>query len=97
MYTKKKLKLFRIIKRFEDIVFSLSVLIFLSPIIILSSLVSFLLQGCPLLYVSRRMVGIEKEINIAKFRTMVKDAKSEKYGLEKKYMKEGFLDIPMSS
>ena len=43
------------------------------------------------------MVGIEKEINIAKFRTMVKDAKSEKYGLEKKYMKEGFLDIPMSS
>ena len=25
------------------------------------------------------MVGIEKEINIAKFRTMVKDAKSETY------------------
>ena len=28
---------------------------------------------------------------------MVKDAKSEKYGLEKKYMKNGYLDIPLSS
>ena len=97
MCTQKISKYFRVIKRFEDIVFSLSVLIFFSPILILSCLVSFLLQGWPIFYVSRRMVGIEKEINIAKFRTMVKDAKSEKYGLEKKYMKEGFLDIPMSS
>ena len=34
------------------------------------------------------MVGLNKVISIVKFRTMVRDAKSEKYGLEKKYMKE---------
>ena len=28
---------------------------------------------------------------------MVKDAKSAKYNLEKKYMKEGYLDIPLTS
>jgi lipopolysaccharide/colanic/teichoic acid biosynthesis glycosyltransferase len=43
------------------------------------------------------MIGLNKEINIIKFRTMVRDAKSKKYGLEKKYMKNGYLDIPMAS
>ena len=28
---------------------------------------------------------------------MVKDANSEKYGLEKIYMKDGYLDIPIES
>ncbi len=87
----------RILKRIEDIIFSLSVLVILSPILFLLSLVSFLLQGWPIFYVSRRMVTVKKEINIIKFRAMVKDAKIEKYGLEKKYMKKGYLDIPLSS
>jgi len=55
------------------------------------------MQGWPIFYVSKRMVGLNKEIKIFKFRTMVKDAKSEKYGLEEKYMINGFLDIPLDS
>lgn len=43
------------------------------------------------------MVDIDNEIKVIKFRTMVKDAKSEIYGLKKKYMKDGYLDIPLSS
>ena len=86
-----------IIKRAEDIIFSLLILVILSPILFLLCLVSFLAQGWPIFYVSRRMVTAKKEINILKFRTMVKDAKIEKYGLERKYMKKGYLDIPLNS
>jgi len=43
------------------------------------------------------MVDSNKEVSIIKFRTMVRDAKSDKYGLEKKYMKDGYLDIPLAS
>ena len=43
------------------------------------------------------MITETKEIQIIKFRTMVKDAKSKKYGLEKKYMVKGYLDIPLEA
>jgi lipopolysaccharide/colanic/teichoic acid biosynthesis glycosyltransferase len=85
------------LKRIEDIVFSSITLIILSPVLILLSIVSLLMQGWPVFYISKRMVGINKVISIIKFRTMVKDAKSDKYGLEQKYMKEGYLDIPLDS
>ena len=88
---------YKILKRIEDIIFSLLVLIIFTPVLILFSIVSLLLQGWPIFYISKRMVGLNKEINIIKFRTMVRDAKSEKYGLEKKYMKNGYLDIPIES
>ena len=55
------------------------------------------MQGFPIFYISKRVIGINKVITIIKFRTMVKDAKSEKYQLEKKYMKDGYLDIPLDS
>ena len=97
MIENKIIILFKILKRFEDIIFSLLVLIIFTPVLILFSIVSLLLQGWPIFYISKRMVGLNKEINIIKFRTMVRDAKSEKYGLEKKYMKNGYLDIPMES
>ena len=97
MIENKIIILFKILKRFEDIIFSLLVLIIFTPVLILFSIVSLLLQGWPIFYISKRMVGLNKEINIIKFRTMVRDAKSEKYGLEKKYMKNGYLDIPIES
>ena len=89
--------IYRFFKRIEDIFFAFLVLILFSPILIIFSIVSLLLEGWPIFYISKRMVGIKKEIKIVKFRTMVKDAKSEKYGLEKKYMKNGYLDIPLES
>ena len=88
---------YRLIKRIIDIILSLLTLIFFLPILIQLFLISFLLQGWPVFYISKRMIGPENEINIYKFRTMVKDAKSAKYNLEKKYMKEGYLDIPLTS
>ena len=97
MIENKIIILFKILKRFEDIIFSLLVLIIFTPVLILFSIVSLLLQGWPIFYISKRMIGLNKEINIIKFRTMVRDAKSEKYGLEKKYMKNGYLDIPIES
>ena len=88
---------YKFLKRIEDIVFSLFILIIFSPVLILFSIASLLLQGWPVFYISKRMVDLNKVISIVKFRTMVRDAKSEKYGLEKKYMKDGYLDIPLES
>ena len=43
------------------------------------------------------MVSEKKLIKIVKFRSMVKDAKSNKYNLAEKYMKNGYLDIPLTA
>ena len=88
---------YKFFKRIEDLFFALSVIIIFSPVLILVSIISFFLQGWPIFYVSKRMVGKNTQINIVKFRTMVKDATSKKYGLEEKYMKDGYLDIPLNS
>ena len=68
-----------------------------SPIFFLVIIISLLIQGIPIFYKSSRMVDVNKFIKIIKFRTMVKNANDEKYGLEDKYMKDGYLDIPISS
>ena len=60
-------------------------------------MISLIMQGWPIFYTSKRMVSVNKTISIIKFRTMVMDAKSDKYELEKKYMKDGYLDIPLKS
>ena len=88
---------YKIIKKIEDIFFSSTILIIFTPIIIIISVISFLMQGWPIFYISKRMVTETKEIRIIKFRTMVKDAKSDKYKLEKKYMVKGYLDIPLNA
>jgi lipopolysaccharide/colanic/teichoic acid biosynthesis glycosyltransferase len=93
----KKQIFYRIIKKVEDIVFSVSTLIVFLPIIIIIIIISFFIQGRPVFYISDRIVGLEKRIRIIKFRTMVKDALDPKWGLEEKYMKDGYLDVPVFS
>ena len=88
---------YRLIKKIEDIIFSLSVLILFSPLLILIPIISIFVQGFPIFYISKRMISDSKEISIIKFRTMVKDAKSKKYDLDKKYMSNGYLDVPLDS
>jgi len=88
---------YRSIKKVEDIVFSLSTLIIFLPIIIIIVILSFFIQGRPIFYISERIVGLQKKIHIIKFRTMVTDAKDPKWGLEEKYMKDGYLDVPVYS
>ena len=67
---------------------SISILIVFTPILILITIVSLFVQGWPIFYISKRMVDIDNEIKVIKFRSMVKDAISEIYGLKKKYMKD---------
>ncbi len=93
----KKQVFYRIFKKVEDIIFSISTLIVFLPIIMIIIVLSFFIQGRPIFYISERIVGLQKKIHIIKFRTMVKDAKSPKWGLEEKYMKDGYLDIPIFS
>ena len=93
----KKQIIYRAIKKVEDIVFSVSTLIVFLPIIIIIIFISFFIQGRPVFYISDRIVGLEKRIRIIKFRTMVKDALDPKWGLEEKYMKDGYLDVPVFS
>jgi len=89
--------LYKIFKRIEDIIFSITLIILFLPILISITFISYFFQGWPVFYISKRMISTEKEIKIFKFRTMVKNATDEKYGLGKKYMKNGYLDIPLSS
>ena len=93
----KRQVFYRSIKKVEDIVFSLSTLIIFLPIIIIIIILSFFIQGRPIFYISERIVGLQKKIHIIKFRTMVKDALNPKWGLEEKYMKDGYLDVPVYS
>ena len=97
MMKSKKQIFFRSFKKIEDIVFSLSTLIIFLPVIIIITILSLFIQGRPIFYVSERVVGYQKKIHVIKFRTMVKDAKDPKWRLEEKYMKDGYLDVPIYS
>lgn len=90
------MSLYRLIKRLIDIAFSVSLLLVLSPILVLIMLTILVLEGRPVFYISKRHITVEKEVPIAKFRTMVRDAKSEKFNLTGRFMQDGYLDIPVS-
>lgn len=83
------------IKRLLDLVLSGVILITLSPLLIFIVLLILVYEGRPILYTSQRMVSPEKGIKILKFRTMVRNATDPKYRLEKRFMRDGYLDIPL--
>lgn len=87
---------FRIIKRATDIAVASLLLIALSPILLCVALLILLFEGRPVFYTSRRCTGLAKNITTYKFRTMAKDARSEKYDLHRRFMRDGYLDIPLS-
>lgn len=84
-----------IVKRVADILVSLVLLSLLTPILILISALIFVLEGYPVFYVSRRYVSLDQSVPILKFRTMAIDATSPKYRLRERYMRDGYLDIPL--
>jgi lipopolysaccharide/colanic/teichoic acid biosynthesis glycosyltransferase len=88
---------YKLIKRIEDILFAVTLIIIFLPIIVFTIIILIIFQGFPVFYISKRVVHGNKLIRVIKFRSMVKDAKSEKYNLEKKYMQNGYLDIPLNS
>lgn len=83
-------------KRVMDIAISICALILLSPLMLLAGFLVYLLEGRPIFYVSQRLVSPKKKISVIKFRTMQRDANSSKYRLHERFMREGFLDIPLN-
>jgi lipopolysaccharide/colanic/teichoic acid biosynthesis glycosyltransferase len=84
----------RIIKRAIDIAGAVLGLALLSPVMLLSVVLLWMLEGRPLFYISRRYVSRTRSMRVLKFRTMYRDAKSPKYRLEERFMRDGYLDIP---
>jgi len=85
-----------LVKRFLDVFLALVLLIVLSPILLLVSFLILVLEGRPVFYVSRRHISASDTVPILKFRTMEKDATSPKFRLYERFMRDGFLDIPLS-
>ena len=86
----------RIIKRATDIAVASLLLIALLPFLLLVAFLILLFEGRPVFYKSRRCIAGDKSITVYKFRTMAKDARSEKYDLHRRFMRDGYLDIPLS-
>lgn len=84
----------RAVKRVFDILLAATILLVSSPVLALVALLILLLEGRPVIYVSRRQVSFGRTIPVYKFRTMVRDATSRKHRLKERFMRDGFLDIP---
>jgi lipopolysaccharide/colanic/teichoic acid biosynthesis glycosyltransferase len=89
------LKLSNILKRILDKLLAIALLITLLPVLLLAALLIRILEGAPIFYISHRFISSEDSVSIYKFRTMVKDATSPKYQLNERFMRDGFLDIPL--
>tara|TARA_Y100001978_G_scaffold14169_1_gene11222 strand:- start:920 stop:2281 length:1362 start_codon:yes stop_codon:yes gene_type:complete len=68
------------VKRFGDVILSISLLFFLSPILILAGIFIWSNDLGPIIYSQRRVGKNGKEFKIYKLRTMIENA--EKYGAE---------------
>jgi len=82
------------VKRVLDVGISAAFVLIAGPFLAAIALLSLIVQGPPVFFVSRRFVGVDRDVKIYKFRTMVRDATSVKYDLKGRYMRQGFLDIP---
>lgn len=90
------LKLSNILKRIVDILIAATLLIALLPILLLVATLIRIFEGTPIFYMSHRLISADKSVTIFKFRTMVKDATSPKYRLRERFMRDGYLDIPLT-
>ena len=88
-------KISNLIKRIADILIASIALLLLFPILIMVAALIFILEGYPIFYVSKRFISLDHCVSILKFRTMVKDATSPRYRLRERYMRDGYLDIPL--
>ena len=83
------------IKRLLDCIFAITFIIFFTPILVITALAILIKEGRPVFYISKRHVSVTKSISVVKFRTMHHDAKSTKYNLNERFMRDGYLDIPL--
>ena len=83
-------------KRLFDLFFAFVLLPLAVPVSLIAALFVWITSGTPVFYISTRYVGLNRPIRVIKFRTMVRDATSPKYRLHERFMRDGFLDIPIS-
>lgn len=93
---RRPLKASKILKRLWDVSIAALLLVVLFPVFIVIAAMIFILEGLPIFYLSRRFVSKDQSVPILKFRTMVSDATSPKYRLRERFMRDGYLDIPLS-
>ena len=83
-------------KRLFDVSIAICLLVVLFPLLVLVSFLILLVEGYPIFYVSSRYISTDQNVRIYKFRTMVRDATSPKYRLRERFMRDGYLDIPLN-
>src|SRR6266702_6755686 len=86
----------RVLKRSVDILIAAPLLLMSAPIFLCAAILLLLTEGLPIFYVSTRYIGLNRPVRVIKFRTMVRDACSPKYELKERFMRDGYLDIPLS-
>ena len=82
-------------KRLTDVLVAVFLLLLLSPILLVIPVLIFIIEGYPVFYVSKRYISLSNCVSVLKFRTMVRDATSPKYRLRERFMRSGYLDIPL--
>jgi lipopolysaccharide/colanic/teichoic acid biosynthesis glycosyltransferase len=86
----------RFVKRVMDVSLASAGLVVALPVMLIAACLVLILEGRPVFYVSRRHVSPDRQIRIFKFRSMVPDADSPRHRLAERFMRDGFLDIPLS-
>ena len=74
-YLQERTRYQRALKRIIDLIGTISLLLLLSPLLLLIVLLIAVTDGFPIIYL-RRVVGIDREFNAYKFRTMCRNADS---------------------
>jgi lipopolysaccharide/colanic/teichoic acid biosynthesis glycosyltransferase len=85
-----------LLKRLLDLLVAAPLLLLLAPVFLGATVLLLLFEGRPIFYISTRYIGLNRPVRIIKFRTMVRDACSPKYRLRERFMRDGYLDIPLS-
>ena len=83
-------------KRLLDVFGALLLIIILVPVFLIVAALVFIFEGTPIFYISRRYISEVDAVPILKFRTMVRDASTSKYRLRERFMRDGYLDIPLT-
>jgi len=89
------MRFYKVSKRILDIAGSAILILLLLPVFAFAAAMIWMLEGRPIFYSSKRVIARDRAVTIVKFRTMVADATSPKYQLEERFMREGYLDIPL--
>ncbi len=85
----------RLLKRCFDVAVAAPLFVALAPVMATAALLVLLSEGRPIFYFSNRFVGIDRQIRVLKFRTMVRDATAPRHRLNERFMRDGYLDIPI--